>query len=46
MKENSLIIIEIYPKSIYNVIDCVNSVVMDDKDAIILDFLDIKEPPH
>lgn len=27
-----------YPKSIYNVIDCVNSVVMDDKNAIILDF--------
>ena len=27
-----------YPKSLYNVIDCVNSVVMDDKEAIILDF--------
>ena len=27
-----------YPKSIYNVMDCINSVVRDDKDAIILDF--------
>lgn len=27
-----------YPKSIYNVIDCINSVVKDDKNAIILDF--------
>lgn len=27
-----------YPKSIYNVIDCVNAVVENDKDAIILDF--------
>lgn len=27
-----------YPKSLYNVIDCINSVVMEDKDAIILDF--------
>ena len=27
-----------YPKSIYNVIDCVSSVVKDDKNAIILDF--------
>ena len=27
-----------YPKSLYNVIDCVNSVVMNDKEAIILDF--------
>lgn len=27
-----------YPKSIYNVIDCINAVVEDDKDAIILDF--------
>lgn len=27
-----------YPKSIYNVLDCVNSVVMEDKDAIVLDF--------
>lgn len=27
-----------YPKSIWNVVDCVNSVVKDDKNAIILDF--------
>ena len=27
-----------YPKSIYNVIDCVNAVVENDRDAIILDF--------
>lgn len=27
-----------YPKSIYNVVDCVNSVVMEDKEAIVLDF--------
>lgn len=27
-----------YPKSIYNVIDCINAVVMEDKNAIILDF--------
>ena len=27
-----------YPKSIYNVVDCVNSVVMGDKNAIVLDF--------
>lgn len=27
-----------YPKSLYNVIDCVNSVVKEDKNAIILDF--------
>lgn len=27
-----------YPKSIYNVVDCVNSVVMRDKNAIVLDF--------
>lgn len=27
-----------YPKSIYNVVDCVNSVVMEDKNAIVLDF--------
>ncbi len=27
-----------YPKSIYNVIDCVNAVVENDKNAIILDF--------
>lgn len=27
-----------YPKSIYNVIDCINSVVMEDKNAIVLDF--------
>lgn len=27
-----------YPKSIYNVMDCINSVVMEDKEAIVLDF--------
>lgn len=27
-----------YPKSIFNVIDCINAVVEDDKEAIILDF--------
>jgi len=27
-----------YPKSIYNVIDCIAAIVEDDKDAIILDF--------
>ena len=27
-----------YPKSLYNVVDCINSVVMEDKEAIILDF--------
>lgn len=27
-----------YPKSIYNVIDCISAVVEDDKDALILDF--------
>lgn len=27
-----------YPKSVYNVIDCVSAVVKDDKNAIILDF--------
>jgi adenine-specific DNA-methyltransferase len=27
-----------YPKSLYNVIDCINAVVEDDKDAIIVDF--------
>jgi len=27
-----------YPKSIYNVIDCVSAVVKDEKDAIVLDF--------
>jgi adenine-specific DNA-methyltransferase len=27
-----------FPKSIYNVIDCINAVVEDDKNAIILDF--------
>ena len=27
-----------YPKSIYNVIDCINAVVREDKNAIILDF--------
>lgn len=27
-----------YPKSVYNVIDCIAAVVEDDKDAIILDF--------
>ena len=27
-----------YPKSLYNVIDCINAVVEDDKNAIILDF--------
>lgn len=27
-----------YPKSIYNVIDCINAVVENDKDSIILDF--------
>lgn len=27
-----------YPKSIYNVIDCISAVVEDDKEAIILDF--------
>ena len=27
-----------YPKSLYNVVDCINSVVMEDKNAIVLDF--------
>ena len=27
-----------YPKSLYTVIECVNSVVMDDKDSFVLDF--------
>ena len=27
-----------YPKSIWNVVDCINSIVKDDKNAIILDF--------